>query len=194
MVILYQAITRSWSRLLAVGVVSSILWMIFIIDYEQISEYWQGRLNSGGSAYIQESLFNQTKTILEKKGFQLTKSTLIYFDVSQDLKKAETYDRGIISLIYHRIRYLDDKIQESCIFITAEDFNSFQQKIKVINSDQLIYNTTHYRCTSYRARDFIDYSGPFIPEQIYAFRLKDLKVTDITDEVLEKLNYRTISN
>lgn len=186
LVILFQTFSRRIGQL-AVTIISLILLTIFIIDYQQINEYWQGRLSKGWDAHTQDTLFYQTGTILEKKGFQLSKPTFIYLDVSQDRKRTEVYDQGFISHIYYRIRLINNQIQDSCIVITAEDFNSLQQRLTINSSNRLVYNIPNYRCTSSRSHDFTDDRGPFIAEQVYAFRLKNLKVIDITEEILQKL-------
>ena len=168
------------------ALVCLILLMFFVVDYKEIREYWQNRvLSRGWGAATQDLLFHQAEATLKKRQFNITKPTFIYFDVSQDSKNAEIYDQGFISHIFYRIRYQNNQLQGGCMIITAEDIESLRQKIIVESSNRLVYNVIHYRCISPKAGDITDHSGPFIAEQIYAFRLKDLKVIDITDEVLQ---------
>lgn len=186
LVIVFQT-TYIRSRLLAVIFISLLLWMTSAVNYQQINKYWQGMLANGWAAFTQDYLFYQALDILTKKQFAPSKPTLIYFDISQDLKRARIYDESFLSHIYYRIRFINNKILDNCIVISAEDTDSFRQKLIVRNSDQLVYNTTHYRCTSSQTHDFTDNHSSFTAEQLYAFRLKNLQVIDITDEVLQKL-------
>lgn len=191
-VIFYQAIRKIFLRqfgfVLGAIFVSATLWGILVIDYQEIKNYWDGKLNNGWDAATQDSLYYQTVNLLNKRKFTITKPTLIYFDTSQDPVHAEVYEQGFTSHFFHRIHHINKTFQDGCVIIVPGDLNLLQ-KVLTRKSDQLIL-LKDYVCFSLKAQDFLYKSyqtDPLILEQFYAFSLNNRQITDITEEVLEKI-------
>lgn len=163
------------------------LFAISFINFSEIREYWLHKINNGWGADIQDSLYSQLLIALQRRNFVITKPTFIYFDTSQDMLNAEVYDQGFISHIFYRLRYSNNILSEGCMLTSTEDFNSLQKKV-VKKLNQLEFNFPTYTCFIFKDKGFVQPSGSFVPEQIYAFRLMDQKVIDITDEVLYRLS------
>lgn len=174
----------SWN----IPLISIIIGGILIINYQEIRDYWNGRLNNGWAAATQDQLYKQTINLLAKHNFKINKPTLILLDGSRDPANAETYEQGFSSHFFYRIHYIGKNLEDGCIVILPGDINLLQ-KILIRKNNLLIYQKD-YVCLSKLSRDFIYKSyltDPLIPEQFYAFRLENKKVIDITDEVLIKI-------
>lgn len=168
-------IKRSFSKLVVVcGIIVS-LFYVYSLNRNDIQYFFNGAGINGRYAADQEKMYGQLVTHL-KGDFRKGESILFYFDAFEDGARGTFYTETLLLNLANRLHIERGGIN-GCIAVFYQDLPSLEKLVVVKN------NVKGFIYKSQCGEEF------FSINNFYAFKLKNDQLTEIKQEVLQKLGY-----
>lgn len=162
-----------------------ILIPIFGMNSYEIRQKFSGFNRDGRGAAGQKIMQEEAKRVLQY--YQEGESALIYFDTS-DITNGPFYSEGFLTSFPFFMHFRENKLMDGCIGVIYEDD-------KMVELRKLVQTRGEKRGFDHPALCVEGQKGGFknlffTIDQFYAFQVKDKKLFDIKENVLEQLNIK----
>lgn len=156
---------------------------IFIINNQEINRRFSGFNRDGRGAAGQIMMQEEAKRVLQN--YKEEDSIMVYFDTS-DITNGPFYSEGFLTSFPFFMHFRENKLTDGCIGVIYEDD-------KMVELRKLVQTKGKIKGFEYPALCVNEKKGGFknlffTSDQFYAFKIKDKKLIDIKEDVLDQLN------